>query len=648
MTRAERRHLLGLRGRFALFVVAGVAGVSLAMAALGYYVGRRHLMAARQQQLSALARSQALELARRLGRVAGPARDLAVTLERIDFPSPEVLIGLLKHTLSQNRRIYGMAVAFAPRAFRPDLKRFAPYVYRSPRGLKVVRLDTPAYDYPHQDWYLIPMLLRRPVWGEPYYDEGGGGVVMSTYSAPVIKGGRVVAVVTADVSLADLDREVRSLKVGRTGYGFVLTRWGTFLAAPRKQWVLRESIFSLAERLNLPGLRRLGRRMLRGGGGVVPIRDWLTGRESWLAFAPVREGGWTFGLVLTQREVLAPIRRLARRQILLAISSLLVLVVVVWVLVVGLTRPLQRLTASARAMAEGDLSVRVSGVRPGDEVGDLAEAFNTMGGRLTEYLARIKEEIAARQAVESEIKIARQIQESLLPRTFPPFPHRPEFSLFGHNLAAKEVAGDFYDFFFVDDDRLVLVIADVSGKGVPAALFMAVTRTLFRDVCVTEADPAAALGQVNRVLCQDNEANMFVTVFLAYYQVSTGRIVYANGGHNEVILVGPEGEARAFGQRGDVALGVLDEYTFTSRTAGVEPGETLVFYTDGVTEAPSPDGEMFGETRLMELISNLRSEPVDVICRRIMDQVSDFQQGAQFDDITMMALRRSPEAGRDG
>jgi sigma-B regulation protein RsbU (phosphoserine phosphatase) len=646
-----RRRLIGLRGRFALWVLGGVAVVSAALAGLSYYESSQQLIVARRAQLLALARSQARELSRRLESVAGVARHLAIGFELQRPTSEAQIVHILQANLRKNPGVFGMAVAFAPYVFRPGVLRFAPYVYR--RGAKLVHVSIagPRHDYLIQNWYLIPSLLRRPVWTEPYYDEGGGKVIMTTYSAPVIEGGRVTAVVTADVSLNDLEKTVRSLKVGRTGYGFVLTRWGTFLAAPKKRWIIRESIFSLAERLKLPGLRRIGRTMLRGRGGVVPVRDWLTGRSGWLAYAPVGGGDWTFGVIMTRREVLAPVWRLARVQFLLAAGSLLVLVAVVWLLVVGLTRPLQRLTASAKALSGGDLSVRVEGVRPGDEVGDLAEAFNAMGGRLTEYLDRIKQETAARQALASEIEIARQIQESLLPRTWPPFPEHTEFSLCGHNLAARQVAGDFYDFFLVDDDRLVLIIADVSGKGVPAALFMAVTRTLFRDICAASDDPAAALAQANRVLSQENDACMFVTMIVAYYWIGKGKLVYANAGHDHAVLLGAGGRTELFGRFGDVPLGVTDDYEFQSGEVDLAPGDTVVFFTDGVTEAPSSYGDQFGQRRLLDHLNKRRQEGVDHICHGLVETARDFQPSEIFDDITVMVLRREngsvAEAGRE-
>jgi sigma-B regulation protein RsbU (phosphoserine phosphatase) len=243
--------------------------------------------------------------------------------------------------------------------------------------------------------------------------------------------------------------------------------------------------------------------------------------------------------------------------------------------------------------------------------------------------------------MESEVRIARHIQESLLPRTFPPFPDHPELSLFASNIPAKEVAGDFYDFFFIDEERLVLTIADVSGKGIPAALFMAVCRTLLKDVCLEVDDPAIALARVNRALCQDNDACMFVTLYLAYYEVATGRLTFANAGHEEALLLDPSGSAKPFGRMGDIALGVVCDQSYRRGEVRLARGETLFLYTDGVHEAFSPAAEPYGRKRLGRLLSKAHHLPVEELAGAVLTDLATFQQDRQHDDITLLVLRRA-------
>ncbi len=311
-----------------------------------------------------------------------------------------------------------------------------------------------------------------------------------------------------------------------------------------------------------------------------------------------------------------------------------------WVLASRISRPIRRLRDGVEQLGEGDFSVEVP-AGGSTETAELSRAFNRLGGRLKDYMENLKREVSARQAVESEVRIARQIQESLLPHSFPPFPDRTEFDLYAVNLAAREVAGDFYDFFLIDDDRLALVIADVSGKGIPAALFMAVSRTVVKNVCSRQDDPGRALTEANRSISQDNEACMFVTLILGCYRISTGELAFANAGHDEMILLGEDGSIESFGLMNGVALGVVEDGEYDSGRKTIGPGQTLVFYTDGVTEATSPENELFGRERLEQVLRENAGRPAREICDRIREAVTEFQRGRQFDDVTVMVLKRS-------
>ncbi len=311
-----------------------------------------------------------------------------------------------------------------------------------------------------------------------------------------------------------------------------------------------------------------------------------------------------------------------------------------WWLASRLSRPILRLRDGVRKLGEGDFSVEVD-AGGSTETADLTNAFNRLGSRLKEYMENLRREVSAREAVESEVRIARQIQESLLPRSFPPFPNRREFDLFAFNLGAKEVAGDFYDFFLVDENTLALVIADVSGKGIPAALFMAVSRTVLKNICAGETDPGRALTRTNNSLCRDNDACMFVTLILGYYDILSGRLSFANAGHDEMLLVKADGTIRPVGKLDGIALGIMEDREYRSGEFTIEPGDSLVFYTDGITEATSPENELFGRERLETLLKETAGRTAEEICALIRKAADDFQQGVQFDDITVMVLKRA-------
>jgi len=308
-----------------------------------------------------------------------------------------------------------------------------------------------------------------------------------------------------------------------------------------------------------------------------------------------------------------------------------------------IAKPLQSLCRNIRKMGKGDFSINTP-EKGSSEIAELATTFNALGGELTEYMENLKREMTARQAIESEIAITRKIQETLLPHTFPPFPDKKEFDLHAALVPAKDVSGDFYDFFFVNNETLVLIIADVSGKGLPASLFMAVTRTLLRNLCMNTKEfvPELILNKANDYLCQDNDACMFVTTFLAFYNIKTGRMIYANAGHNEIISREKNSDCKKFGSFPDLPLGVVPDYIYRQAEYNLNINETLVFYTDGVTEAVNKKNEQYGMERFIMKIEEYNSEsPLNEIVDVVNSDLFAHQGDKQFDDITIMMIRRN-------
>lgn len=327
------------------------------------------------------------------------------------------------------------------------------------------------------------------------------------------------------------------------------------------------------------------------------------------------------------------------------ISGIILLILTIVCLGIGvwfarsITAPVENLNNGVRRIGAGDLTVQVDEEGP-PEIRQLAAQFNNLGAQLTHYIDDLKRETAMRHAIQKELEIAREIQTSLLPHSFPPFPERKEFMLHAQLVPAKEVAGDFFDFFFIDEETLVTVVGDVSDKGVPAALFMAVTRTMIRNTCKSNRDPATVLRRVNKALCEENDACMFVTLFLAYYHVKTGNIICANAGHHQAYGLQEDGHIRSFGMCGNSALGLLENAEYSTQAITLEKNESMIVYTDGITEAHSPEKELYGDDRLKNILSSTCTERPNVLCKSVIDDVTAFQNNNGFDDITILVLRR--------
>ncbi|HEU4343112.1 MAG TPA: SpoIIE family protein phosphatase [Candidatus Binatia bacterium] len=303
-----------------------------------------------------------------------------------------------------------------------------------------------------------------------------------------------------------------------------------------------------------------------------------------------------------------------------------------------ITNPIHQFTQLTRRISGGDLTQTIE-IHGQSELGVLAASFNEMSRRLTESMEHLKQTTAAKERIESELKIASEIQMSMLPKTFPPFPDHAELDIHAAILPAKEVGGDFYDFFFIDEHRLCLVIADVSGKGIPAALFMAVTKTLLRAETDEIQAPDEVLSRLNRELCRDNDSCMFVTVFCGILDTRTGRFDYSNGGHNLPYRLS-NGGAATFENTGGAALGLSENTSYRSQSTVLNPGEGLFLYTDGVTEAMDAAGGLFSERRLEEFLMARRGSTAREIVASLLESVKRHSSGVpQSDDVTTLVLR---------
>jgi len=298
---------------------------------------------------------------------------------------------LINRALVTNPEIYGLAVAFEPFAVDPKQYYFAPYAYRDKGKIKVEFLGSDTYRYFFLDWYQIPKELQRPLWSEPFYDEGGGNIIMSSFSVPFFKKreGRkeVVGVAEADISLLGLEKLVASVKIYQTGYAFLISQNGRFLTHPDRSLIMRESMFSLAVAKNDPELRRLGREMIRGGQGFVPVNDFTSGKKSWMFYTPLGSSAWTLGVIFPEEELFANVLRLSQRLIIIGLIGLAFLGVVITLLSRSITRPLTVLAQSTAALGHGDFSVTVAETGP-REILQLAHSFNELGRELAAYIEK--------------------------------------------------------------------------------------------------------------------------------------------------------------------------------------------------------------------------------------------------------------------
>jgi len=408
---------------------------------------------------------------------------------------------------------------------------------------------------------------------------------------------------------------------------------------PNKDLIMNESIFSIAEATGDTALRNIGRDMIHGKEGFVSLNRNLTGKNSRMYYAPLQSTGWSVGVVVPENELFAALNALTLELALIGGVGFTLLFLVIVFISGKMIRPIRALADKTAEIAKGNLDIDLPVSKSNDEIGDLTTSFENMRSALKEYIVDLKETTAIKERIESELKIAHTIQMSFLPKHFPPFPEKQEFDIYAALIPAKEVGGDLYDFFLLDARHLFFSIGDVSGKGVPAALFMAVTKTLMKGIASENITPSDILERTNRELCVDNDTMMFCTVFCGILNFATGELTYANAGHNPPLIISTENKAEWLNVAPQVMLGVLEAAGYKTQQTTLKPGASLILYTDGVTEAMDHENKLYSNDRLIQTLEMEKSDSAQELVENIILSVREFVGAvAQSDDITVLAL----------
>jgi sigma-B regulation protein RsbU (phosphoserine phosphatase) len=621
-------------------ILLGAGLVLLLAQGFSYFSQRRRMLADAVQQGNTLTEAAVYQIEVPLGRAEAVVQQTALFLAEKEFSRAESA-DLIHRTLERNPNFLGVAVALSEAsASRSDFKIL--YGWRDAAAIQVRDRESPALDY-QQDWFYLPYYLKRPVWVKPYYDSDAK-TIMVTYSFPILRSNEVAAVVTCDLSLEWIHQLLDGLPLGDQGTAVLLSHHGTYISHPVRAVEMAETVFSLAEAQSDPelsqSLRRLGRDMLFGHPGYRLFRNPEDGQTAYMHYRAVPATGWVLGLMWPQDQVLAPLVRLNRISALVGLAGLILLLIPALGIAWSIARPLQRLAAATHRLAAGDFEVPLPAIRSRDEVARLTADFEQMRHDLRRHIADLTATTAVKERIAGELSAAREIQMRIVPKLFPPFPNRPEIDLYALLIPAREVGGDLYDFVLLDDDHLYIAIGDVSGKGVPASLLMAVGKTLLKSTMQSVRAPARALAQVNAELAEDNEMCMFITMFCGVLNLKTGDLIYANAGHNPPLLSRHTGVLERLDELPGPALGVVDGAAYQDRSIRLRAGDLLVLYTDGITEAMNAAGVMFDEPGLREHIRQEGRRSARLFLESLARAVHAHAGGAvQSDDITALAVR---------
>ena len=499
--------------------------------------------------------------------------------------NPDSLKRIPQRVVSENPVVVGSTIALVP-GYSQKYPLYAPYAARDMENgkIKMLSLATEEYDYPSMEWFAKPLELGESYWSEPYFDENGGDMLMVTFSMPVKdNNGEIAAILTADISLDWLTELIGDIKVYPNAFSMVVSRNGQIMVCPVDTLVMKKTVNQFArESSDREVLDRVNKAMLSGETGEMLVR--YKGKNNHVYFAPVERTGWSLSIVLPEKELYKGVRRIGLLVNILQILGLAMIIVILRI--------------------------------------------------VTRNQIRYQQLYEQKERIENEIHIAREIQMSMIPKTFPPFPERKDLDLAASVIPAKEVGGDLYDF-FIRDEKLFFCIGDVSGKGVPASLVMAVTRSLFRAMSAHETSPARIVTSMNKSISETNENNMFVTFFCGVLDLTTGQLRYCNAGHNPPLIL--TNDIKGLSVVPNLPLGIIRDMEFVEQKTALQYDDALFLYTDGLSEAENSTQEQFGESRIKTALHGRKSSENHL--KNIEHSVSLFVDKApQSDDLTMLFI----------
>jgi sigma-B regulation protein RsbU (phosphoserine phosphatase) len=614
-----------------MLICGAMAVLYLAAMGLTYFITRSEALRRIEQSAGLLAATRAEELRAEFGQAETVVTMMSTTMDHAVLSTERDIRAFMSEVLDDAPSLYGVCLSFEPGQFAAGIERFAPYVSRVAGKSRFVRLDE-RFDYLERGWYKLGRSLAggtddSPQWTEPYV--GFEGQVLVTCAAPFYRGNAFRGVAAADFDLGALSDRLQRQLLMPGSYSFLLSRRGTIVSFPERS-LLMKSLRDVDP--DLAGA-------LAHRGGSVEARDPWRHAEAWIFKSPMTGTRFDLVVVCPTAQTLAEVRRLQWTLLLIGVGGLLAMVALVNSLSASITRPLSRLADAAGRVVDEGLDHPLPAIRPGDEVGDLAAAFARMIESLEAEISERVRTTAEKERILADLRIAAEIQRSILPRAYPAFPERPEVDVYGLMQPALEVGGDLYEHFLLDEGTLGFMIGDVSGKGVPAALFMAVTTTFVKAIAMEGQNPADCLRRVNEAMRAVNDSMMFVTLFYGVLRLDSGRMTYCNAGHNPPYLRRADGRLEPLERSGDAALGIVEGQVLHGREVDLAPGDRLVLYTDGVTEAFDAAHAMFGSSGLERVVEEAGNADAGALAGRLLTAVEKHSEGvAQSDDITVLVI----------
>ena len=576
-----------------------------------------------------------------------------------NLDKPEKMYDIMERMVRQNPRIRSCGISFIADYYPQKGRWFCPYALRVNNDtIDVKTLGDRNHDYLNKEWFTQAVATEEGFWSKPFFDGMDKKTPLVSWLAPIHdKQGKTVAVLGVDLPLDELLKNIEFTRIGDpkdddgnwdaqyVAYVFVIDSTGTYIVHPDRKRMVRENYFDYAKLSPDPFISELGKKMIKGEEGHTNSGSngqdlVIEGEKVNVDYMPIKQLNWSVAIVIPMLYINVVGYILGTILITLIAIGLLVVFFVGRSSIKKAVKPLKQLAVSADEVAKGNFHTPLPIIKRKDEICQLRDSFEKMQHSLTAYIDELKATTAQKASMESELKVAHDIQMSMLPKTFPPYPERHDIDIYGKLKPAKDVGGDLFDF-FIRDEHLFFCIGDVSGKGVPASLVMAVTRSLFRNISAHLAEPHMIVHTLNKAMTDGNETNMFVTLFVGVLDLATGRLAYSNAGHDAPLLISQDVSTIACDA--NLPIGVMADLEYTLQETKLQPGSTIFLFTDGLNEAEDILHDQFGDQRIHDVATSLLADgqpKPDTLINAMTEAVHTFVgEAEQSDDLTMLAIR---------
>ena len=629
--------------KLSFIVLSIVLLIFSVMLIYNYQVSKKYLLKDAESDAEYVTRLTISEIEDALNAVENSADFLTSYFNSGDLKQREIK-KFVRLLADNHELIISSFVYFGRRSGKEDAKK-ARLFYRK-NNVKSKIEEHPGIDNFVEEWIKKSKQKNKSFWSEPYKKKTSG-LLTSAYIAPAYNKNDssdvYLGIIGIEISLDWLRDVISSKKIYTSDYIFILSPSGRPVIMPDNRFGNDDDFYSIAKKMNNPSIIKLGKKMIAGESGFIDIGKVFHDMPSVVYFAQVPSTNWSVGVLFPKNELFAGLYKTTISLILAGFIGFVIIFFVIIFVLRKMTRPLRQLSAVANVIGKGNFNAELPEINTYDEVGLLKDSFSTMQQELQTYIKNLITTVKEKERIESELKVAHEIQMGFLRKDFAGFSEGKNFEISALIYPSRNVGGDFYDFFLTDDEHLCISIGDVSGKGVPAALYMAMTLTLVRAGNYSMNSLRNVVKKINNAMCARNEKCVFVTFFIGILNLKNGEFTFCNAGHNyPYILKGNElFEMRA---THGPPLGAFCDKIYKSGKLIFDKDDKIFLYTDGVTEAQNSKGDFFGTEKLEEILRETSQKNTGQIALSVYQDVKKFSDKKEpSDDITITALKYNGE-----